>query len=273
MADEPDGGDQPGELGVVPGSGLAGIFRAFLPRGNLVFNLTHAAATPNEPGERRPLPPPMVAMGGRGNVAPDALLQERGPIFPISQEVTNYRSNVAYHGRYGQINIDNRGVGRGDKGADGNSKKDAKKRGETTEPEAKTSGRFRGAKPKAHGRSNTAANERRSFALEEIKELEEEEEKRENKGSDMNRALKLAKSPKEMNKATTNFKKRFLAFNTMQAKNSKRRKVMEIMTSLVDGHDPFPVDQELLIGVGTAHRRGKAPVGRSIHPRSQTDAS
>ena len=252
MAEEPDGGHRDGELGVVPGSGLAGIFRAFLPRGNLVFNLMHAAAVPSETEERRPLPLPMVAMGGRGNVLPDDQTQERGPIFPISQEITNYRSNVAYHGRYGQNNIDNRGVSRGNKRNEPNTKGEAKKRDEAAESEAKTTGRFRGAKPKAHGRSNTTANERRSLALEEIKKVEEEEEVVEKKRADMNRALDLAKAPNEMKKAKVNFKRRFLAFNTMQAKNSKRRKVMEIMTNLTDNEEPFPVDQELLIGVGTA---------------------
>ena len=252
MAEEPAGRDRDGELGVVPGSGLAGIFRAFLPRGNLVFNLMHAAAAPSETEERRPLPLPMVAMGGRGNVLLDDQTQERGPIFPISQEVTNYRNNVAYHGRYGQNNIDNRGVSRGNKRDEPNTKGEAKKRDEAAESEAKTTGRFRGAKPKAHGRSNTATNERRSLALEEIKKVEEEEEVFEKKRADMSRALDLAKAPKEMKRAKLNFKRRFLAFNTMQAKNSKRRKVMEIMTSLMGNEEPFPVDQELLIGVGTA---------------------
>ena len=252
MAEEPTDGGGEGELGVVPGSGLAGIYRAFLPRGNLVFNLMHAAATPSEPDERRLLPLPMVAMGGRGNVFPSGQSQERGPIFPISQEVANYRNNVAYHGRYGQNNIDCRGISRGNKRAEHEPKREAKKHSEATEPEAKVAGKFRGAKPKAHGRSNTTANERRSLALEEIKQIEDEEESFEKKGSDMNRALKLAKAPNEMKRAKVNFKKRFLAFNTMQAKNSKRRKVMEIMTNLADNGEPFPVDQELLIGIGTA---------------------
>lgn len=62
----------------------------------------------------------------------------------------------------------------------------------------------------------------------------------------------MAKDPKKLLKAKTNFKKRYLAFNTMQSRNSKTRKVLEVMQNITGLEDPFPVNQELLVGIGAA---------------------
>ena len=63
MAQWKGNGDHNPRPDVVPGSGLAGIYRAFLPSGNLVFNFMYAAASPNGQGDGR-LSPILVAMGG-----------------------------------------------------------------------------------------------------------------------------------------------------------------------------------------------------------------
>ena len=117
----------------------------------------------------------------------------------------------------------------------------------------------KGARAKAHGRSNTPKNERGGLTVEEEIEVSDSEEVKPNdkktkggKGSNMKKAIELAKDPRRMMKAKTNFKKRFLAFNTMQSRNSKRRKVLEVLQGITGLEDPFPVNQELLIGVGTA---------------------
>ena len=81
------------------------------------------------------------------------------------------------------------------------------------------------------------------------------------KGANMKRAIELTMDPKKLRKAKTNFKTRFLAFNTMQSRNSKRRKVLEVMQNITGMDDPFPVDQELLVGVGTALDEAKLQSG------------
>lgn len=247
MAQWKGNGDHNPRPDVVPGSGLAGIYRAFLPSGNLVFNFMYAAASPNGQGDGRLSP--MVAMGGRDTAAGGHGQRELGRFgLPVSQEINNYRSNVTYHRWHRQNNMDNRGVSnRSDRTKDERVTGQKSARTETAEPEKKKSFAPKGA----HGRHNSSADERSGFPMEGMMEAEDVAQE-DRKGADMSRAIELTKRPNEMQRAKTNFKRRFLAFNTMQARNSKRRKVMEIMVNLVGHENPFPVDQELLVGVGAA---------------------
>ena len=247
MAQWKGNGDHNPRPDAVPGSGLAGIYRAFLPSGNLVFNFMYAAASPNGQGDGRLSP--MVAMGGRDTAAGGHGQRELGRFaLPVSQEINNYRSNVTYHRWHRQNNMDNRGVSnRSDRTKDERVTGQKSARTETAEPEKKKSFAPKGA----HGRHNSSADERSGFPMEGMMEAEDVAQE-DRKGADMSRAIELTKRPNEMQRAKTNFKRRFLAFNTMQARNSKRRKVMEIMVNLVGHENPFPVDQELLVGVGAA---------------------
>ena len=162
---------------------------------------------------------------------------------PVTQEINDYRSNVTFNKWHGQNNMDNRGVtNRSDRTGIERVKGQRNANKETTEPEKKIRTIPRGARPKAHGRHNTATNERCSFPVEEVM-IDDERQDNKNKGADMMRALQLSKKPNEMQRAKLNFKRRYLAFNTMQARNSKRRKVMEIMVNLAESDNPFPVDQ------------------------------
>ena len=70
------------------------------------------------------------------------------------------------------------------------------------------------------------------------------------KGS-LKQAITLSKNQRRMGKAVQEFKKKFCSFATLQAKSSKRRQVLEIAKNC-SGGTPFPVDQELLVVVGTA---------------------
>lgn len=113
-----DGGQQ---LGVVPGSGMAGIFRAFFPSGNLVLSIMHAAAVPSESEDGRPTTSlaPMVArggrvpqgdMGGRDEGPSWGRRREGPPVIP--NEASHFHSNFAYRGKFGQNELDNRGISR-----------------------------------------------------------------------------------------------------------------------------------------------------------------
>ena len=273
-----DGSSGQGSAGaptaIGPDSGLAGIFRACFPRGNLVLSIMHAAASPTEAEDGRLGAGfgPMVAMGGRVP-AGDLGRRDEGPRWSgrregtpfVPNEASHYHSNIAYHGQFGQNELDDRGISRKSR-SDQLEKRIAKETNESKELERGKGpkdirGRAvaKGARAKAHGRSNTSKNERSSLTVEEEIEVSDSEEVKSNdkrakggKGSNMKRAIELAKDPRKMMKAKTNFKKRFLAFNTMQSRNSKRRKVLEVMQGITGLEDPFPVNQELLVGVGTA---------------------
>ena len=251
----PDGSDRVGGASdppaIRPDSGLAGIFRACFPRGNLVLSIMHAAASPTEAEDGRLAEGlgPMVAMGGR---VPAGDLGRRD-------------EGSSWSGGRGQNELDDRGISRKFRG-DQLEKRVAKEANESKElkrgkgpKDIRVKAVAKGARAKAHGRSNTPKNERGGLTVEEEIEVSDSEEVKPNdkktkggKGSNMKKAIELAKDPRRMMKAKTNFKKRFLAFNTMQSRNSKRRKVLEVLQGITGLEDPFPVNQELLIGVGTA---------------------
>ena len=265
-----------GNPGEVPDSGVANFFRSCFPRGNLVLNIMHAAATPVE-AEQDERPLPMVAMGGRvqqGDMGRRNARGEGDPYDMVTSEASYFRGNVSYHGKFGQNGLDHRGVDR--KHGGNPPSKGASKKAE--EPNWGSSGKrtnelrikavAKGARAKAHGRSHLKANERGGIPVEEVLDLSDVEEEENDvkvkgvgKGANMKRAIELAKDPKKLRKAKTNFKTRFLAFNTMQSRNSKRRKVLEVMQSITGMDDPFPVDQELLVGVGTAMDEAKLQAG------------
>ena len=255
---------------------VANFFRSCFPRGNLVLNIMHAAATPME-AEQDERPLPMVAMGGRVQQGDLGRRNARGggdPHCIVTDEASHFRDNLSYHGKFGQNGLDNRGVDRkhgGNPFPKGTNKKaEEPNRGAGGErvSELRSKAFAKGARAKAHGRSHSKANERSGIPMEEMLDVSEEEEeeneakvKGRGKGANMKRAIELAKDPKKLRKAKTNFKTRFLAFNTMQSRNSKRRKVLEVMQNITGMDDPFPVDQELLVGVGTALDEAKLQSG------------
>ena len=69
--------------------------------------------------------------------------------------------------------------------------------------------------------------------------------------SGMRDALKLAKAPNDLRKAKETFKKKFLAYGTLLAKNAKRKKVRELLVATV-GEEHFPATQEAILSVATA---------------------
>ena len=265
-------GDTNGPLQIDPDSGLAGVFRACFPRGNLVLSIMHAAATPTEAEDRRLAEGfgPMVAMGGRVPQGDLGGRNERpsgggGWTPTVSSEASHYHSNISYHRGFGQNELDHRGVSRKPR-SDQLEKRVGKEAEEPKELERRKDAKdirvravAKGARAKAHGRSNSSKDERSCLTVEEEIVTSGSEGPKANdrnarntKRANMDKAIKLAKDPRKLMKAKTNFRKRFLAFNTMQARNSKRRKVLDVMKNITGLEDPFPVDQELLIGVGTA---------------------
>ena len=253
------------DLGEVPDAGVANFFRSCFPRGNLVLNIMHAAATPVE-AEQDERPLPMVAMGGRvqqGDLGRRNAIGGGDPNIIVTDEASHFRNNLSYHGKFGQNGLDNRGVDRKQggnplsKGANKKADEPNRVTGSEKSSELRSKAVAKGARAKAHGRSHPKANERSSVPLEEELDDSEVEEndvivKGSGKGANMKRAIELTMDPKKLRKAKTNFKTRFLAFNTMQSRNSKRRKVLEVMQNITGMDDPFPADQELLVGVGTA---------------------
>ena len=83
--------------------------------------------------------------------------------------------------------------------------------------------------------------------------------------SGMKSALKLAKAPNDLKKAKETFKKKFLAYGTLLAKNAKRKKVRELLVAVV-GEEHFPVNQESILSVATALDEAQLQSGdRYIH--------
>lgn len=79
------------------------------------------------------------------------------------------------------------------------------------------------------------------------------------KGS-LNKALDLAKKPKELKKAKETFMRRFLAANTLAAKNSKRKKILEIAEAAGCGK-VFPLSRDIITTVGAALDEAKIQSG------------
>ena len=84
-------------------------------------------------------------------------------------------------------------------------------------------------------------------------------EENETRGS-LDKAVELAKKPRELKRAKETFVKRFLAANTLAAKNSKRGKVMEIAVAAGCGK-VFPLTRDIITLVGTALDEAKIQSG------------
>ena len=212
----------------------------------------------------------MVAMGGRVPQGDLGGRDERpsgggGWTPTVPNEASHYHSNISYHRGFGQNELDHRGISRKPRGdqlekrvnKEAEEPKGLERRKEVKDIRVRAVAK--GARAKAHGRSNSSKDERSGLTVEEEVDMTDSDERKANdkntkntKRANMDKAIELAKDPHKLMKAKTNFKKRFLAFNTMQARNSKRRKVLEVMKNITGLEDPFPVNQELLIGVGTA---------------------
>ena len=91
-------------------------------------------------------------------------------------------------------------------------------------------------------------------------QVEEEEGERGTQKGSLARALELAKKPKDLKKAKETFVKRFLAANTLAAKNSKRNKVLEIAKAAGCGK-VFPLCRDIITTVGTALDEAKIQSG------------
>ena len=89
---------------------------------------------------------------------------------------------------------------------------------------------------------------------------EDEEGERVIQRGSLAKALELAKKPKDLKKAKETFVKRFLAANTLAAKNSKRNKVTEIAKAAGCGK-VFPLSRDIIITVGTALDEAKIQSG------------
>ena len=85
-------------------------------------------------------------------------------------------------------------------------------------------------------------------------------ERRKESKSSLDRAVMLAGKPKELKKAKETFVKRFLAANTLAAKNSKRGRVMEIAKAAGCGK-VFPLTRDIITLVGTALDEAKIQSG------------
>lgn len=85
------------------------------------------------------------------------------------------------------------------------------------------------------------------------------EEPKEARGS-LSKAVELAKKPRELRRAKETFVKRFLAANTLAAKNSKRGKVMEIAEAAGCGK-VFPLTRDIITLVGMALDEAKIQSG------------
>ena len=92
-----------------------------------------------------------------------------------------------------------------------------------------------------------------------IPQVEEECGKGNQRGS-LTKALELARRPRELKKAKETFVKRFLAANTLAAKNSKRNKVLEIAEATGCGK-VFPLTRDIITTVGTAIDEAKIQSG------------
>lgn len=92
-----------------------------------------------------------------------------------------------------------------------------------------------------------------------VDEEEDGGEKEIQKGS-LNKALELAKKPKELKKAKETFMRRFLAANTLAAKNSKRKKILEIAEAAGCGK-VFPLSRDIITTVGAALDEAKIQSG------------
>ena len=87
-------------------------------------------------------------------------------------------------------------------------------------------------------------------------------ETRKDSKASLDRAVILAGKPKELRKAKETFVKRFLAANTLAAKNSKRGRVMEIAKAAGCGK-VFPLTRDIITLVGTALDEAKIQSGTS----------
>ena len=170
---QPDSPTADGErdLGEVPDAGVANFFRSCFPRGNLVLNIMHAAATPVE-AEQDERPLPMVAMGGRvqqGDLGRRNAIGGGDPNIIVTDEASHFRNNLSYHGKFGQNGLDNRGVDRKhggnplSKGANKKADEPNRVAGGEKSSEFRSKAVAKGARAKAHGRSHPKANERSSM--------------------------------------------------------------------------------------------------------------
>ena len=259
------------EPGPVAAAGVGGQLNSGIPTGNAVLNIMVAAASPDggrmvrHPGQMEQdlggkVPGGLGVLGGMGrsNGGGGGHCSRQQDVGEIRSQEGHKRNRDYWMARGGWRNRTSKATD----GCNQNGTEAHESKSQSCERIGRAVGDVVTRRKQSSGREDEEPEELGDSGEDDGDGNSEEEVRKGRRGDRgaLDAAVALAKKPTELRKAKDSFVKRFLAANTLAAKNSRRRRVVEIAEAAGCGK-MFPVTRDIITLVGTALDEAKIQSG------------